>query len=519
MKKLVIFLSICSTIYTYQIPPYIKGHSILSIRSQSTNGARKAVATHPQMRKHNKQWMHGFLTISPSYSHSIRGGRIADAIFGSETFAIVGSQIPNRQPTDILADYFGLSQQFMSNIVFRPTIQTAQCVLDWYGCFDKIAKGLYARIYAPFVWTQWDLNIVEDIKQTGITTPFVAGYMDFGTVNPAAASFRDVLNGTVTFGQMQEPLAFGIIDGAHHHYGFSDVQLSLGYDFWRSWRGHVALNAFVGIPTGTRPRAHILFEPQIGNGKHWEFGLGMWGYALLWEKDKEYELGFYGDISTSYLACTKQRRSFDIKTDRNLSRYMLAKEFDINKQYTGKLVPLINRTTLDCHVRINFQLDIVAMLTFTSKHIVCDIGYNGWIRTKERISLDDCFSDTQLGLKGIQNVALLPLSLSNATQSNATIYGNQFLTSNDQIAVMDNPSPVLLSQENLDLKSAASPRLMTHKAFLNVAYVWDHFTYVNPLLSFGGEIEFEGENRNETVQEFRHTLSLWSLWIKSGIVF
>ena len=138
MKRLLIALTWFSMTQTFEVPPYIKGTSILSIRSQSTNGALKAVVTHPQLRKHKKEFLEGFLTVSPVYSHSIRSGRIALALWGSESFTVSGSQTLNRRPQDLMADYFGLSQQYFSEIYFKPYIQTAQCVFDWYACFDTV---------------------------------------------------------------------------------------------------------------------------------------------------------------------------------------------------------------------------------------------------------------------------------------------------------------------------------------------------------------------------------------------
>jgi hypothetical protein len=519
MKRLLLVILLVGTAQAYDIPPYIKGHSTFSIRSQSTNGARKCATVHPLMRMHKKDTIHGFFTVSPSYSHSIRSAHIAESIWGSQTFAISGSLVPGRQNTDLMADYFGLSQNFFSNVTFKPVIKTAQCVFDWYTCFDKVLHGLYVRVYAPFVWTRWNMRIAEDIKETGLSTPFGPGYMDAGAIIPTAASFADTLRGTTTFGQMQEPLAYGKVTCAQSKHAFSDVQVSMGYDCIRSWLGTVNTNIFVGIPTGTRVKAEHIFQPQIGNGKHWEVGIGCSGWATLWERDGDYTLGFYGDVTLSTLLRNRQHRSFDIKTDRNLSRYMLIKEFDANRNYTGSMAPLINKTTLACHVHTNIQLDIVAMLSFCSEHWVCDAGYNGWIRTKECISLAEPFPQNTYGLKGIQNVVILPNTLSNATQSTATIYGNEFLLPSDQSGLMDPDSPVLLSEANLDFGSGASPRLITHKGFLSLGYVWDRYTYINPLLSIGAEIEFEGTNPDKTVQEYRHTLSLWSLWLKGGFTF
>lgn len=520
MKKLLILCAITTQLLygCYDTPPYIKGHTTFSIRSQSTNGALKAAGTHIYEYRYKKKNFHGYYTLAPVFSHSMRSEQIARSIFGDDTFTISGSQVVNRGPYDLLADYFGLSQAYEGTVDFVPHIATAQLAFNGYMGYDAWIPGLYTRIYAPFVYTRWNIHINENVVDNGISTPFVEGYMDQGVIVPPIKSFKQALNGTVTFGQMQEPLQYGKITCPRTKHGFSDVQITLGYNPYRSWRGHAGCGLFLGIPTGTHIRAEYLFNPQIGNGKHWEFGAEFTGHATLWEKDGDQNLEFYVNFTMSHLFATRQQRSFDIKTNRNLSRYMLVKTFDDNRQYTGQLAPLINKTTLHCHVHTDLQFDIVAMLSYTNNNIICDLGYNGWIRTQERISFDQCFEENEYGLKGIQNVVILPNTLSNVTQNTATIYGNEFLVPTDQTAVADVFSPVLLTTADLDISSAESPRDITHKIFAHVGYCWSK-RCIKPLLGIGGEIEFEGENRRKTFQEYRHTLSLWSIWIKGGIAF
>jgi len=521
MKIFAILLCITTTFLygCFNTPPYIKGHSTFSIRSQSTNGALKYAGTHVHEYLYKKKHFHGYATFTPAFSHSMRSEQIARAIFGSDIFNISGSQILNRGPHDLLADYFGLSQTYQGTVEFVPRIATAQCAFNAYMGYDSWVQGLYTRIYAPFVWTKWHIHMNENVENNGITNPFVAGYMDQSTVTPPISSFKHALDGSVTFGQMQEPLEYGKITCPRSKFGFSDVHITLGYNPYRSWRGHAGCGVFLGIPAGTHIKADYLFNPQIGNGRHWEIGAEFSGHATLWEKDDKQLLNFYVNFVISHLISTRQQRSFDIKTNRNLSRYMLIKEFDANRQYTGNLAPLINKTTLDCHVHTDIQCDIVALMSYTNNNIVCDLGYNGWIRTQERISLDECFLDNVYGLKGIQNVIILPNTLSNVTQNSATIYGNEFIVPTDQTAVADIFSPVLLTTADLDLSSAATPRVITHKIFASAGYHWSERRYLNPLLHVGGEIEFEGENREKTYQEYRHTLSQWSLWIKGGFAF
>ncbi len=233
MKKFIVLSALSAFTISTANPPYIKGHSMFSIRSQSTNGALKIAGTHIHQYQYKKDSIHGFLSTTPVYSHSMRSEQIARSIFGAQTFAITGSQIVNRGPDDLMADYFGLSQTYQGTVNFVPHIVTAQCVFDFYCGYDAIVPGLYTRVYAPFVWTRWNIKINESTEDSGITNPFGPGYMDQGAVIPPITSFRNALSGNVTFGQMQDPLAYGKIDCPLTKTGFSDVQLTLGYNMYR----------------------------------------------------------------------------------------------------------------------------------------------------------------------------------------------------------------------------------------------------------------------------------------------
>lgn len=100
------------------------------------------------------------------------------------------------------------------------------------------------------------------------------------------------------------------------------------------------------------------------------------------------------------------------------------------------------------------------------------------------------------------------------TQSSVTINGNALT---DQAAVAD-ATPVFIQTSDLDLSSAASPLVMTHKLFTAVNYAWPtECKRVTPFFGVGGDVEFEGINRHFTVRNDKDTLSQWSIWFKGGV--
>ncbi len=552
MKKYIIritgLLIILHTV-THADIPTLQGHSFFYARSQSVNAAREIAGWLPHIHRYDMiDENYSSFVATGAYNHSLHGNRIADAIFGTDQLFISGSTTVNRGTNDILADYFGLSPDFESTVKVEPTIQSAILAFNAFFGFNKWCNGLYLQIHAPIAWTKWNLGLEENIFEGGSNIPFPPNYMDSGAVAPGAQSFVQALQGCTTFGQMQEPLQFGKVCGAQVKKHASDLQFALGWDFFLSECGFAGLNIRAAAPLGNSSKSIFLFEPIVGNGHHWELGAGFAGRGLIWEKDGDQELSFFGELNMTHLFSSKQKRSFDLGKDicrvspnpqcspcesddevcfieeprHDLfgSRYMLVKEFDEDGNYTGKLAPLINKTTLDCKVRINLQVEIVFMFDYTYCDFVFDVGYNGWIRSREIISLGDkCFPECTfaldtLALKGIQNVTFDSGALSNATQSEATLFGNYL---SDQILVADPNPPVFIKPQDIDIDSPASPLAITHKLF--IYFGWsdqcDRWCAM-PFFGFGGEVEFEGINTRNAVEPNKNTMSQWGIWVKAG---
>ncbi len=508
-------------------PWAINSISFFSPRSQGTNSARDYAGVWRYRIKDQNKKLNGYLEVTPTYTHYLRGHRMADQLFGTNTLKISGSMVPLRERQDLLADYFGLSPSFESIVQLKPRIQNGLVVFNGHIGFDNWVTGLYLDVIAPFGWTQWKLSLEEVVLSDTETTDFPAGYMAPEAVTPPIKNFKQALSGNVQFGDMNDPIKFGKISPkALSVQGSADVGLALGWNFLQTDTHHLGCSLRFTVPAGNRPCSEFFFEPVLGNGKHVEAGIGLDGHVLLWEKDGNQELCVFGSVNGTHLFGSKQRRSFDLGCHHSkaLSRYMLLKEFDNENRYTGRLTPLINHTTLPCSVRINIQTDILIMFDYMNRGYTCDIGYNGFIRSKEIISIPrDALPSRTFGLKGIQNVShenngnnnsASDNSIDNSTQSNATIFGNAF---DQQEEVADQQSPYYIRSSDIDATSAASPRIITHKLFGHFGYRKMDYAWGQPFCGIGGEIEFEGVNPRNRTEPVHDTLGLWGLWLKFGI--
>ncbi len=518
MKKIItLFILFPSLLYAFD-NEILQGVSFFSPRSQSVNAARYEVGWHPFTHYYEQETWYATLSFTPEYSRSFHPDHIAEALFGTDLLFISGSQVDPRGDNDILADYFGLSTTFESTILLTPHIENFIGTVSLYVGFDGWAPGLYFIAHAPAVWAKWTFEMEETVFNTGDDTPYPPLYMAADSVEAPYISFTDALKGNKTFGQMTTLPTAGKVCGAQTKGGLSDLLLILGYDIISSPRGYAGLNLRLAAPTGSRPDATFFFEPLIGNGKHWEIGGGFAGRVLVWEADGEQELSLFGEANFTHLCRARQRRSFDLCPNGFGSRFILLKQFDSAGNYISTLVPAINVTTLCCDVRIDLQFEFLAMLGYNYNGFVVDLGYNGWIRSKERISLKEGIPARTYGFKGIQNVVTETGQPNFITQSTATLHGDDFA---DMALVADPDSPRFISTAHIDLRSAASPMVLTHKIFAHVSYGFEemHANWCMPYLGIGTSIEFEGINTANTEKPNRNTLSQWAIWAKGGIAF
>jgi len=493
-------------------PLYLTGKTFFHPRSQNTNTVRRAVGQHDFRHRFECDSYNGTFSIIPQYSQSFKPYHIAEYFFGTDTLLFSGSQVTFRGPHNILADYFGLSTEFESALRIKPQIDTFLLDFDLFFGLDQLREGLFFQAYTPLVRTNWKLCLAEAIEATGVCTNFPARYMDEPQVTPAVASATRALQGGITWGDVTEGIQCGKFCCEQKETKLADVTLALGYVFLNRENGYVGTKVFTTIPTGTRASGKYFFEPVIGNGHHWELGVGFMGRGLIWEKDGEQEVWFHFDADFTHLFKSCQCRSFDFCRNCWGSRYILLKEFDNTGAYTGHLVPAINVTTLKCKVSIDFQADVNLMFAYLNKNWEFDFGYNAWVRSHEKICLVDSIERNRYGLKGIQNVDGLNAP---STESCATIYGN-YLALQDQVA---DKNPVFISTEDLDICSASSPLSITHKLYAHVDYAWeDCDRRITPYVGGGGSVEFESIKPRCSLP-YRNTLQQWALWLKTGFAF
>lgn len=479
IKKIIIIVS-STTLFSLQaLTPYY------GIRSQGVNAARDLVGlTH--VINLDEESLYGTCCGLFEYTKSLRPNAITHCLFGADlvkdcctslpSIVISGSQTPNRAPTDWLADYFALPTNFKSVITFAPKIQNFIIELDFYIGLDNWLKGLYFRANAPITHTTWDLDFNETVSSSGSNIT-AAGYYTNAPVelDELFSNFTDFVRGDFlsSFTQFDNLANARMSSDALVHTGLAELRACIGWNYEQP-DYHAGVSARFAIPTGNVPRGEYVFEPMVGNGHHWEFGIGLTGHYTFWKDCEEVSsLGFYIDANITHLFTARQHRTFDLINKPN-SRYMLAQKIQAptstptlqiptfqNLAYANELSTVANLTTVDVNVDIAAQGDIVALLNFTHAAFSWDIGYNFWAISCEKIKKAGCPSALDDGktwaLKGDAFVVgfqddhattafFQPVYLA-ATESLATIHaGTNFPaagTTNATTIIADSANPTI----------------------------------------------------------------------------
>lgn len=563
--------------------------TLMSVRPQGLSASRELAGWQQVVYRPNYDEYYFAFAVAPEYSHTFRRTNIANFLFGCKELIFSGSWVANRGSGDILADYFGLPSDFKSVVQFAPQVVNFVMDLDWYIGFDGWVPGLYAKIHAPIVHTKWDLKLDECVVDSGTTfTSHPAGYLaatplelsDLTVGEKAPTNVKTAFHGTTIFGDMREPLKYGKLFGRQNDTRVADLSVSVGYNFLLTDRYHVGLGVRVVAPTGTRRTSEFLFEPIAGNDHHTELGGALTGHVQLWHWDAHDDrLVLYVDGTVSHLFASKQKRSFDLINNGDGSRYMLLEKIAAPSsglqigtapnniaapnQYQGRLVPAINKTTLDAHIAVDVQADVAIKLSYQRAAWEVDLGYNLWARSEEKLCSRDCIEtcyavkgDAQL--YGFTNPGETAVAL-NATQSKATIHGGQAvqaetfsslnpgnfnenfeyaninadniafasdtlgvslhqLTVADanrlgvaQLSVRTSSPAILVTNSDISECSGLLPKAISHKVFVYASYTPDIEEGLVPYIGGGGFVEFGRPDCNNFAP------AQWGIWFKAGI--
>lgn len=430
---------LCVSAVSARVAPYVE------FRSDSADVPRKLEGTTSHhVWLYDMESFYGTFNVTAEYRRSFKPSKLASCLFGealttttssscdsdcdSRSIKIQGSQLANRDSNALMAENFLLPRDFNGTVSFEPRVQKFLVDFHFYMSLDEWVKGLYFRVYGPFVHSSYDLDVKETDPVVG-TNGYEAGYFSTATV-PVANLFSkatDFFYGDKAFTDPNGSVTVQKLANAKWRCDkdtencFGDLRGELGWNFLLEEDYHLGVAVLAAAPTGDRPNGEYLFGAQCGNGKHWEFGGAVHGHYTMWRsEDEEKHFDFIVEADITHMFKAKQKRTFDLKsgsTAKPLSRYMLAEKMTStisnglvgggtapNAQFAAEYAPVANFSTRDIKVDRSIQGDVALMFNYTSRGFSWDLGYNFWGVSCEDIELRcDCdgdFPENTWALKG-----------------------------------------------------------------------------------------------------------------------
>lgn len=184
-------------------------------------------------------------------------------------------------------------------------------------------------------------------------------------------------------------------------WGVADIPVWLGYDFCKSDANHIGAYLKFVIPTGTSVDQCFIqqtFNTFIGNGRHFEFGIGLSAHTNFWVCD-ESSFGLYGDAYITHVFGANQVRTFDLP-GLPLSRYALV--YNVtgaeDAQAVGNIQALGDVNVADTTVTSAAHGEFVLDLIWACRNFEAGIGYSYKGQSAEKASCCSPCSSGETGL-------------------------------------------------------------------------------------------------------------------------
>ena len=286
--------------------------------------------------------------------------------------------------------------------------------------------------------------------------------------------------------------------------GIAEISIRLGKTFMSENHFQLVYYSGITIPTTQKQNAKYLFDPFVGNNGHFGFLAGVNTQLLLNRNPSKFAWCFFANISTSFLARDTQTRTFDLK-NKPWSRFML---FVKKGEAPTKTYPGVNVLTRKVTARPYNFVDFSTGWRVMAGVVEFEIGYNIWghgdeeLRLSEQCQIGGVCDKGEFGLAPFDNATVADGTTATSSESTIMTQGavDQASGANTFVAITNN---------DIDLKSAASASALNHKAHTSIGIVRKG-DKVNAIAGAGFYIDIPQKNT---------ALKVWGFWFKAGATF
>lgn len=418
----------------------------------------------------------------------------------------LGSSLVLNSQDDVIANYFNIltaplapsgstaeftDYTFESEVTFNPKQVFAGFAFNYHRHLSKTQdSGWWIDFIFPLKWVKNDMRMRENVIKAGGP----------GGDDPEVPR---TFFPNMTTALKSQYFKYGRIDGAQSAFGIADIYLMLGYTYFTNDSMH--FDTFWGavLPTSNKPKGEFMFEPIYGNNCHAGILSGASIGVRIW---KDCQRAIYWELDTcgTLLTSNTQTRSFDL-FDKTWGRYMWVYLSD-KASFTS---PGINNFTKVLNVSPGTMRDLNFAFVLEHPKYRAEFGYHYFARAAEKISLSKPWMD---------NVAIATIINANGdfvTKAEPKTSRDRS-TISDYLGVLNDTNSSgtdifrQITEDDLDLNSAAHPSTITHTFYLAGSYHWGCDCRRPQYVGLG--IAYDDSSDNTALNRV-------DLWLKYGIEF
>lgn len=382
MKKIIALIALAclvsqqvvATVYTdktYLRVPHLKGHDALA----------EYVVQHREAYDVDKEAIGANVSARGFYQRSTESARTG-AYFGARGSNSVEIGGDGNDKLVAAAGLLGNADTALAGTLTLDPRRTVWGVnLGWDQALDKLVEGLFVSVNMPIARATHTMRpvvtgeVVDAETGKGILDYFGGGLTRAAGDHSALAALTSAK----------------ITTGDHSKTAVAGLDVNLGYHLVNAEEHGVRVRGLLHIPLGNKSTGEYLFEPMVGNNRHWELGLGAEGRARLMHND-----GF----TMTLLASAEMRYVLNATEKRTLGDWPTS-FFDVNWLQYGAIrvagaaarFPAANVLTRDASVRQGFAFEGALHLNNAWDMVTVGMGYSVRARQSERVRAKE-WSDT-----------------------------------------------------------------------------------------------------------------------------
>lgn len=401
------------------------------------------------------------------------------------TLNVKGFAAPNPQDRDVLAHWFGLSDNYDGTITINPKQKQSAIWFEYQQ--DAIyfsdccwLKSLWVGVAVPIQHIKNDLRLTEHV------------------ITPSSTGAGNMVNAFV-----RPQLKYGKMGPMDGKFSATEIMIKLGTFFMNTDGYIVAFNNHFIIPTAGSQNPEFIFDPFLGNNGHFAWNSAVNFQIPLNDCTDRYVFAFFFEAENLMFIHSHEKRIVEIK-HKPWSRYLL-----LNSTKGKMNVPAANVFTHNVKVRpFNFA-DFSGGWRFYNDSVEAEFGYSMWAHGKERLEPQKpCFIDEEWGIAGEGTYVDERGITVGHTASKSTI---DFQAANDVDPVTGSTDFfVPIQAKDLTYIKAAARTTMLHRVHVAGGYRMTNCGGVEGFMGLGGFVEMPSRNT---------VLASWGLWVKGGLSF